>query len=85
MIKLRGMKIGLFLRPDAVAVDDLDHKIAILHFAFRTGGTPLDQTLETLRTLGVTFEGSEDSGIARSLFLTNPDGHQVEITTYHDK
>jgi catechol 2,3-dioxygenase-like lactoylglutathione lyase family enzyme len=83
MIEKYGMKIGLMRRPDAKPVDDLDNQIAIQHFAFGVAEDDFQPTVDTLQALGIPFEGPEDTGIAFSLFLTDPDGHTIEITTYH--
>jgi catechol-2,3-dioxygenase len=83
MIEREGMKIGLMRRPDAQPVDDLDNKIAIQHFAFAVTEDDFHLTADTLQALGIPFDGPEDTGIAYSLFLSDPDGHTVEITAYH--
>jgi catechol-2,3-dioxygenase len=83
MIEKYGMKIGLMRRPDAKPVEDLDNQIAIQHFAFGVVERDFQPTVDTLTTLGIPFEGPEDTGIAFSIFLTDPDGHTIEITTYH--
>ena len=33
--------------------------------------------------LQIPYEGPEDNGIATSLFLVDPDGHQLELTAYN--
>jgi catechol-2,3-dioxygenase len=83
MVERGGMKIGLMRRPDAQPVDDLDNKIAIQHFAFGVTEDDFQFTVDTLQALGVPFDGPEDTGIAYSVFLSDPDGHTVEITAYH--
>jgi catechol-2,3-dioxygenase len=83
MVERDGIKIGLMRRPDATPIDDLDSKIAIQHFAFATTEDYLHLTVDSLQQLGIAFDGPEDTGIAYSLFLSDPDGHTVEITAYH--
>src|SRR5215467_14423467 len=78
MIERDGMKIGLMRRADAQPVDDLDNKIAIQHFAFGVTEDDFALTVDTLQALNVEFDGPEDTGIAYSIFLTDPDGHTVE-------
>lgn len=51
------------------------------HVAFRVGGEALREAMMELRALGVAFE-EQDHGIARSVYVKDPDGHQVELTTY---
>jgi catechol-2,3-dioxygenase len=84
MVERNGAKIGMFLRPAALPIEDLDNRIALQHFAFRIALKEFELAKETLQQLGVAFEGPEDSGIAQSIFLRDPDGHQVEITAYYD-
>jgi len=84
MVGRGNMRLGLFLRPTATAIDDLDHKIAITHLAFRTDAEAFAKAQQELTTLGVAFDTPEDTGIAYSIFFADPDGHQLEITTYHD-
>src|SRR6266704_6934089 len=44
MIRRGGMRIGLFLRPQAKAIEDIDNKLAITHFALLTDTKGLDAT-----------------------------------------
>ena len=36
-----------------------------------------------LQAMNVPVEGPEDTGVAYSLFVNDPDGHLLELTTYH--
>jgi catechol 2,3-dioxygenase-like lactoylglutathione lyase family enzyme len=83
MISRGPMRIGLFHRPDATAVDDLDNRRAITHFAFVTDSNGFERAQDELRKLDIPFDPPEDTGIAYSLFVSDPDGFSVEITTYH--
>ena len=83
MVERQGTKIGLMHRPDAQPVDDLDNKIAIQHFAFGVSEDDFQLTVDTLQAMAVPFDGPEDTGIAYSIFLSDPDGNTVEITAYH--
>jgi catechol-2,3-dioxygenase len=83
MIRRGDMKIGLFLRPKASKVADLDNTIAITHFAFSIDAKGFADAQSTLQALGIKFEPPEDTGVAHSLFIYDPDGYQVEITTYY--
>ena len=83
MVERNGMKIGLMRRADAKPVEDLDNTIAIQHFAFSVSEDDFQRAVDTLQQSGVSFDGPEDTGIAFSIFLADPDGHTVEITTYH--
>jgi catechol-2,3-dioxygenase len=85
MVGKGNMKVGLFHKPDAPTVDDPDNKIAITHAAFLVDGDKFDDALATIKDKGIQIEGPEDTGIAYSFFFRDPDGHQIEITTYHGK
>jgi catechol 2,3-dioxygenase-like lactoylglutathione lyase family enzyme len=77
------MKIGLMNRPTATAVDDLDNKIAVQHVAFLTDDDGLERAQIALNEAGIKVDGPEDTGIAFSIFINDPDGHSLEITAYH--
>jgi catechol-2,3-dioxygenase len=83
MVGRGSMKVGIFLRPSAAAIPDLDNKIAIAHVAFLIDGDKFDDALKRVKQMGVTVEGPEDTGIAYSFFVRDPDGNQIEVTTYH--
>lgn len=54
---------------------------AFAHVAFRVSAGGLREAMAELRARDVPFE-EQDHGIARSIYLHDPDGHQVELTTY---
>jgi catechol 2,3-dioxygenase-like lactoylglutathione lyase family enzyme len=51
------------------------------HLGFRTSRQGLETAKEELAARGVEFEEG-DYGVAWSVYLPDPDGYQVEITTY---
>lgn len=51
------------------------------HVAFRVSAAGLHEARAELRARGVAFE-EQDHDIARSIYFRDPDGHEVEITTY---
>lgn len=55
--------------------------ICMRHIAFRVDRANFDAAQEALRRRGIDFR-SEDHQIAHSIYITDPDGHQLEITTY---
>jgi len=83
MIKLGTMRIGLFERPQGAAIDDLDSKIAFQHLAFHVSPHAFIEAQVQLGDLGIQMEGPEDTGVAYSLFINDPDGHLLELTTYY--
>jgi catechol 2,3-dioxygenase-like lactoylglutathione lyase family enzyme len=82
MIGRGHMRLGLFWRPNAKKIEDLDQSLAITHFAFRTSVHGFKDAQSRLKKLGVPFT-LDDTGIAHSLFVSDPDGYQVEITVYY--
>ena len=54
---------------------------SILHFAFRTSRAGFQSAQEELKERGVDFE-FQDHEISHSIYLRDPDGHEIEITTY---
>ena len=83
MIGKKAMRLGLFARPSAMSIDELDSKIAIQHVAFLCDRKEFATAQERLKSANIPCTGPEDSGIAFSIFLRDPDGHEVEITTYY--
>lgn len=55
--------------------------IAMRHVAFRVDHENFAVAHVRFRELGIEFE-SADHGIARSVYIADPDGHRIEITTY---
>lgn len=82
MIGTDTMRLGLFQRPNSNPLCNIDNTISITHLAFRTDGVGFLAAQAELRKLGVFFDPAEDTGIAYSVFIFDPDGHQIEITTY---
>src|SRR5262245_23881581 len=56
MVGCGSMRIGLFLRPTAIPVDDLDNCLAITHFAFFTDADGFAKAQDELRALCVRGE-----------------------------
>ncbi|RWQ45684.1 MAG: hypothetical protein EOS82_24050 [Mesorhizobium sp.] len=77
------MLIGLFLRANAKPIKNHDDFLIIEHVEFLVDGDKFAATLGILKARGVAVEGPEDTGIAYSAFFNDPDGHTLEVTTYH--
>lgn len=52
MISRGDMHIGLFLRPSAKKVDDLDNTLAITHFAYATDAKGFQEAQDKLKNWG---------------------------------
>jgi catechol-2,3-dioxygenase len=83
MIGRGNIKVGLFLRPNASPQPDVDATILIQHVAFLVDGDKFSSAHQNLVAKGIQVQGPEDTGIAYSIFFSDPDGHSLEITTYH--
>lgn len=55
--------------------------LAMRHVAFSVDGAGFEAAQERFRELGIEFEPA-DHGISHSVYISDPDGHQIEITTY---
>jgi catechol 2,3-dioxygenase-like lactoylglutathione lyase family enzyme len=55
--------------------------LAMRHFAFRTDRANFDLARRELSQRGIPLH-SEHHGISESLYFQDPDGHELEITTY---
>jgi catechol 2,3-dioxygenase-like lactoylglutathione lyase family enzyme len=55
--------------------------IRMLHLAFRANHDGFLAAQEELRRRGIKFE-FQDHEISHSIYFRDPDGHQLEITTY---
>lgn len=55
--------------------------LAMRHLAFRVDRENFTRAQTALRARGVSFT-FEDHGAAHSIYFGDPDGHELEITTY---
>jgi catechol 2,3-dioxygenase-like lactoylglutathione lyase family enzyme len=55
--------------------------VRILHLAFRADRKGFVQAQKELKTRGIDFE-FHDHKISHSIYFNDPDGHELEITTY---
>jgi catechol-2,3-dioxygenase len=83
MVGRGNIRVGLFQRPDAQPLPDPEQLLLISHIAFAIDGDKFEAARRALIDAGVEVEGPDDSGIAHSLFFKDPDGHELELTTYH--
>jgi catechol 2,3-dioxygenase-like lactoylglutathione lyase family enzyme len=83
MIGKGNIKVGLFLRPMAKPLPDIDSQFIIQHVAFLVDGDKFDALVAGLKAAGIQMDPVEDTGIAYSVFMHDPDNNLLEITTYH--
>ena len=78
VLEANGSGVALFPRTDGHPVTQDD---PLRHVGFRTSRVGLESARTELRGRGIAFEEG-DYGIAWSIYLSDPDGYCVEITTY---
>jgi len=84
MVGSGNIKVGLFEQPAAKPITEPGNLLSIAHVAFLVDGDKFESVLKSIRDQGVVItEGPEDTGIAFSFFIKDPDGNLLEFTTYH--
>jgi catechol 2,3-dioxygenase-like lactoylglutathione lyase family enzyme len=73
--------IALFPTRDNGKGDRSRGQTRMLHFALRADRENFARAERELRERGIAFR-FEDHGIALSIYFRDPDGHEVEVTTY---
>ena len=68
-------------KPNARSTSPSRDQIALLHFALRADRKNFLAAQDELKRRGIAFEFS-DHEISHSIYFRDPDGHQLEITTY---
>jgi catechol 2,3-dioxygenase-like lactoylglutathione lyase family enzyme len=78
-----GSGLALFPREShpASGPEGAEPEIRILHIAFRVDREGFDEARDALAADGVEARFS-DHDISHSLYFNDPDGHQIELTTY---
>lgn len=80
-LQLGSTYLALFPAQDATLRQSTSAP-RLAHFALRAATqSDFREAQRHLSTLGISFE-FENHGIAHSIYFDDPDGHQVEITTY---
>jgi catechol 2,3-dioxygenase-like lactoylglutathione lyase family enzyme len=73
---------GIALFPATHEATRSSHReIRMLHLAFRADRENFLAAQQELKKRGIKFE-FQDHEISRSIYFRDPDGHQLEITTY---
>jgi catechol-2,3-dioxygenase len=60
---------------------DAEPGIRILHIGFRVDRANFEAAQESLRDREIPVRFS-DHGVSHSIYFEDPDGHQLELTTY---
>ena len=73
---------GIALFPASHEAKRSSHReIRMLHLAFRANAENFRAAQQELRRRGIEFE-FQDHDISHSIYFYDPDGHELEITTY---
>jgi catechol 2,3-dioxygenase-like lactoylglutathione lyase family enzyme len=78
MLVAHGTGVALFPARDGA---DGAPAIRILHLAFRVDRANFEAAQASLSERGIPVE-FQDHVAAHSIYFTDPDGHQLELTTY---
>jgi len=74
--------LALFQAKGPVSNAPDSHSVAIMrHVAFQVDRVNFIKAQETLRARGIEFV-FEDHSISQSIYLRDPDGYELELTTY---
>ncbi len=73
--------IALFPLRDKEMSKSAGTAVRVLHFAFRTDRANFLAAQQELKQRGINFE-FQDHQISHSIYFNDPDGHEIEITTY---
>lgn len=67
--------------PRQLTDDDRREQLGMRHFAFRVDRAGYDEAKAHFAALGLEMEEA-DHGICWSTYISDPDGHVIEVTTY---
>ncbi len=82
MVGIGTTAIALFpIKSEEVKPPPAKNVVAMRHLAFRAGRRCFESARAHLEQLGIECE-FQDHEIAHSIYFRDPDGHQLEITTY---
>jgi catechol 2,3-dioxygenase-like lactoylglutathione lyase family enzyme len=81
VLEANGSGVALFPRDAAPATPAVRADDDMSHVGFRTTRRGLEQAKAEVRALGIDHHVG-DYGVAWSVYFDDPDGHQIEITTY---
>ncbi len=73
--------IALFSASEAKKSLGKTESTRFLHFAWRADRENFQRAQNELKERGIDFH-FEDHGIAHSIYFRDPDGHELEVTTY---
>ena len=78
VLQAGGSGVALFPSDESIEPSTFD---SLPHVGFRTSRVGWEMAKAELRDRGIAFRES-DHGVSWSIYLLDPDRHQIEITTY---
>ena len=82
MVGIGTTSIALFpIQSDQIMPPPAKNVVAMRHLAFRASREGFEAARVRLGELGIEF-AFQDHEIAHSIYFRDPDGHELEITTY---
>ena len=69
-------------KPNTRSTSSSRDQIRMLHFAMRSDRKNFVAAQDELKRRGIQF-GFQDHEISHSIYFHDPDGHEIEITTYN--
>jgi catechol-2,3-dioxygenase len=81
MLGLGSTLIALFPAEGEAQPSATQPAVRVAHFAFRANRANFETARRELATKGIEVS-FQDHDISHSIYFSDPDGHQLEITTY---
>lgn len=81
VMEANGSGVALFPRDDGAPGPPVRSSDDMSHIGFRTSRQGLERATSEVSDRGIPFH-TGDYGAAWSIYFDDPDGHQIEITTY---
>lgn len=82
MVGRGATMVALFpIQGDAQDIDGSRTRVRMRHLAFRADAANFARAQDALRARSISFE-MQDHTISRSIYFNDPDGYEIEITTY---
>ena len=81
VMEANGSGVALFPRDGASLDPPARSSEDMSHVGFRTSRSGLERATNEIRERGIEYHDG-DYGVAWSIYFDDPDGHQIEITTY---
>lgn len=82
MLQRDSYRLGIYSAPTGRVPDDPDSLLIMHHYAFLVTAEAMLDAEVVFQELAIPYQGPKDSGLFLSLFVTDPDGHKVELLCF---